>query len=375
MKLYKKPNSPYWWADIHIDGQRTRFSTKRKVKSEAAQVANHRYTKELNYAQLGTRESVTLLEAFDRWLGIMKHSNDYRNLLRHRDKLFGLDEQWSRIWHLRRQFPLNRLDEGVLSKLREARRAEGLSDSSINMELKSLQRVYNLARLEWKYAVAPDVQFKFTKYKPKTRALTSDEQHRLLAELDPHRRVRGVSDDSDSPMRRKMQDLYDLTIFLMDTGCRLSEASSVPWSVVSMNRRVINLYRSKVDNESNLVMTNRLFEVMQRRYAERGGNTYVFAKWSNSHLEDPKASRSVSTRGLRAAIKRAGLNEDEQIVKTRGKVTPHTLRDTFATRLAERGMPMDHIMKLLGHTTTAMTMKYVHLDTESVSRAAADLLE
>ena len=40
----------------------------------------------------------------------------------------------------------------------------------------------------------------------------------------------------------------------------------------------------------------------------------------------------------------------------------HTFRHTYATRIATEGVPEHVLRRLLGHTTSKMTMRYVHVD-------------
>ncbi|KAA5549972.1 site-specific integrase, partial [Acinetobacter baumannii] len=44
--------------------------------------------------------------------------------------------------------------------------------------------------------------------------------------------------------------------------------------------------------------------------------------------------------------------------KTGIEFSCHVLRHTFATRLLERGISIEHIQKLLGHRTASMTRHY-----------------
>jgi site-specific recombinase XerD len=62
--------------------------------------------------------------------------------------------------------------------------------------------------------------------------------------------------------------------------------------------------------------------------------------------------------GLLAAIELAGLRDSAGDALT---VTPHQLRHTYATALANAGMSLQALMALLGHVTPEMTIRYATL--------------
>lgn len=54
--------------------------------------------------------------------------------------------------------------------------------------------------------------------------------------------------------------------------------------------------------------------------------------------------------------------------------SPHTLRHTFGTRLAQRGARVGVIQKLMGHSTIAVTERYMQVNDEETA-VAVGLLE
>ena len=71
------------------------------------------------------------------------------------------------------------------------------------------------------------------------------------------------------------------------------------------------------------------------------------------------------------AIAKSGINDDPVLVEKKGKFTIHSLRDTFASTLAQSGNhDINEIRELLGHTTTTMTQKYAHLIPDDLTRKA-----
>ena len=48
---------------------------------------------------------------------------------------------------------------------------------------------------------------------------------------------------------------------------------------------------------------------------------------------------------------------------------PDTTRHTFASRMAQRGIPLKAIQELLGHGSMQMTMRYAHLSPNNLKDA------
>jgi len=115
-------------------------------------------------------------------------------------------------------------------------------------------------------------------------------------------------------------------------------------------------------------MTNRLHEVLvQRDHFKRVGQIHVFESKAGG-------ARGYATQAIRKAIDRAGLNDPDLIRRKGGRVTLHTLRHTFASKLVREAVSLFDVSVLLGHSDSKMTQRYAHLAPNMASLRAVDVL-
>jgi integrase len=264
---------------------------------------------------------------------------------------------------------IHELQTKDLERLVQKRKAEGSKAQTLKHEIGLIRATMN-EMFKLGYQINRDIIYPSFKTTSRLRYLDNDEELALLRELDPQALRDGVKplESRDHEMTRNLQDNYDVVIFLLDTGCRYSEAANIPWSAIHLEEGTINLYRSKVGNEDCLYMTNRLKEVMVRRMEEkRAGGRYVF--------ENKKGeSRGYCPQSIKKAIDRAGLNNVDVIKDKGGKVTLHTLRHSFASKMVKEGASLFEVSTLLGHSDPKMTQRYAHLAPNIASRKAVNIL-
>jgi integrase len=265
---------------------------------------------------------------------------------------------------------LHEIQTKHVERLVAKRKAEGDKPATIKHEIglirSTLREMQKLG-----YKTARDVVFPQLKTSYRLRYLDANDEAALLRELDPQSTRNGVKsfDERTPEMRRNLQDNYDLVIMLLDTGCRYSEAANIPWSAINLDAGTVSIYRSKVSNEDVLYMTSRLRVVLSRRFSERQpGSRFVFENKSGK-------ARGYAAQAIKKAMDRAGLNDPDMVSEKGGKVTMHTLRHSYASKLVKNGISLFEVSVLLGHSDSKMTQRYAHLAPNDASRKAVGLID
>lgn len=146
--------------------------------------------------------------------------------------------------------------------------------------------------------------------------------------------------------------------FLYSTGLRASECSSLTIGDVDLTDMMV-FVRGKAKIE-RLIPFGRPAKRKLLAYLDTRG--YVFGEPDPgdrlfvSFTGKPISKRDIDN-VMREAVLRAGI---------RGKVTPHTLRHSFATHLLERGADLRTIQTFLGHQSLKATTIYTHMNISSL---------
>jgi integrase len=358
-----------WYFRFTYKGKTYFGSTKTGNKVLAQRVHDQKKQEIIKRQDLGEdKQDCTVEECLNQFAASRKNTPEHTNIAGKVRKLLGKKTNTRtgepvKCFGLPAVLKLSLLKESHVQHYVMQRRVEGNSDRTIVYELSTLTQAIKLAaRMGFNVpiinvaSIRKDNKLKIDN--KKLRFLSIEEELKLLDALDPAKPLPGISAKRNAQVKAKQQrqDLYDLVILLLDTGARYSEIAKLQWRQVMLKDNAINLWRSKVKNESILYLTDRARAVLERRARNKAG-LHVFAG------KDGKP-RGYSADGFDRAVARAGLEN----------VTFHTLRHTNASRLVANGVSLYAVQQLLGHSTSEMTSRYAHLAPNQASAVAVGVL-
>jgi site-specific recombinase XerD len=139
---------------------------------------------------------------------------------------------------------------------------------------------------------------------------------------------------------------------LYATGVRISELLNIRLEDIKWDTRQIWIRKGKGDKERFVLFTVECAERLKAYLAAR--------KVKSPYLFTNKRGKPLSPAWVELILKHYTANLDLGF-----KVTPHTLRHTFAAHLAEKDMPQSYIQELLGHANINSTRIYTRLSAKA----------
>jgi len=143
-----------------------------------------------------------------------------------------------------------------------------------------------------------------------------------------------------------------LLMTLYGTGMRRSELAHLKVGDIDSQRMIIRVVAGKGGKDRDLPLSPTLLETLREYWRWRKPKLYMFPTRTLGHRLDQPISDKTVWIACREAARRAGINK---------RVTPHTLRHSWATHLLEAGTDLRTIQVLLGHGDLEATAQYLHL--------------
>ena len=146
---------------------------------------------------------------------------------------------------------------------------------------------------------------------------------------------------------------------LYATGLRVSELVNIKLKDINTSEKTIKVLGK--GSKERIVLYNNHTSSALKKYLNDG--YYEFNKKNSGYLILNKNGDNLSERYIRNIInnlvRKAGLNI---------KISPHTIRHTFATDMLEEGADLVTVKELLGHESLNTTSIYTHITNEQIKK-------
>ncbi len=225
---------------------------------------------------------------------------------------------------------------------RAMRYGKGIKPSTYNLERAMFSKMFNVAIREWEW-------------------LKENPVSKVSRDRENNQRDKWLSEEDERRLLEHMPGwLREIVLLALHTGLRRGELLSLTWDRVNLLQKTIIIQKSKNGRPRTIPLTSVAMGVLEEKARIRSLKTnLVFV-----NTVGKKISTSWVTENFIIARGKAGLDDFHF----------HDLRHTFATRLAQRGVDLYTISKLLGHVNITMTQRYAHHCPESL-RAGIAVLE
>lgn len=222
--------------------------------------------------------------------------------------------------------------------IRHLRKDLGNSGGTINRKLSVVRMILKKGRKRKLISDLPEVPL-FDESKGSLNWLDFGQEDPILGHL----------------MHRGRDDLYDLVVFLIDTGARIDETLNIEWRTIRPT--VVVFENRKNGNMMGVPLTRRAQAALQRR---RSASTHPDGPFGDISYD--KARNTL--RGIYTTL--AG---------DYAKITQpfHVFRHSCASRMATRGVDAKRIKEWMDHASFVTTERYMKLAPSALELAASAL--
>jgi len=142
---------------------------------------------------------------------------------------------------------------------------------------------------------------------------------------------------------------------LYSTGLRVSELTNLKRGDININERIGWVRKGKGKKDRIFTISDAIVDELKNQLEKNSNFSYLF---STSTRDKPLTSRNIQKIIKRVAAK-AGIKK---------RITPHTLRHSYATHLLDSGIDIRKIQVLLGHENLTTTQIYTHISIDQLRK-------
>ena len=152
----------------------------------------------------------------------------------------------------------------------------------------------------------------------------------------------------------------DIWKFGLNVGLRITDLLNIKFDDVDIPNRVYKLSEGKTGKSKVVTLNATACSIVTRRRTENPGDVFMFQSHS------PKLKRGtvqpISRVSVSRVLKRVG--DDLGL-----NINTHSMRKSRGYAMFEGGLPIEHISKILNHSSTAVTLRYIGIEKMDIARS------
>jgi integrase len=226
---------------------------------------------------------------------------------------------------------LSKLRGSDFAEYRDARLKDGKANNTVSLELKLISAVYKTASREWKMEGLRNPIKNVTMpggSNSRNRRLSADEQTRLMVEL------------------KKTPYMAEIAELAIESAMRQGELLSLTWADIDKEKRIAHLRDTKNSEPRDVPLSTKALAIIEALPRAIKADSPLFPM-----------SQDFVIRTFRAACTDAEIAD----------LKFHDLRHEATSRICDR-LPMHEAMRITGHKTPSMLMRYYHPKAEDLAR-------
>jgi integrase len=414
-KRTKKCSCDAKWSyiiDIGTDPKTGKRKQKKKggFKTKAeAQEAAALLIAELSTGTYVEEKNVTFEEFAYEWLGVYERSGKPKKPGTIRIRKHEIQRLLDYFAKLKLKDVTRKMYQDALNDLK----VRGFADNTLDGAHRTGRMIFKKA-IEMELLKKDPTEFA---YVPKT--VKSIEELEKEEEIPKYLEKEDLSKFLKTAKEKGLERDYPIFMLLAYTGMRVGELCALKWKDISFEEESISITKTyynplnnirkytlvtpKTQNSKRVIDVDpTVLALLEKHKAEQNkvrmrlrkqyhDEDFVFAKMDETNPGYPELIKTIENR-MRRLLKLAGLNrnkpddkaaliqtEGQNVEATTRELTPHSLRHTHTTLLAEAGLSLPEIMERLGHKDDDTT-KHVYLHVtksmkKEASRKFAQLME
>lgn len=243
------------------------------------------------------------------------------------------------IWkrHKLASYSLSKLKGSDFVKYRDARLAEGKSQSTVRLELAIISHLFNSARKDWGYEGLhnPIQDIKMPSLtKGRDRRLQDNEEEVLLSYCKA----------------RENEYIYPTVILAIETAARRGELLKLEWRDVDLKNKTALLRDTKNGDDREIPLSTRAIKELKAVKADRVG---LVLKTTDNGF------RLSWARMMKQIAKKHSNFHDLRF---------HDLRHEATSRFFEKGLGLMEVASITGHKDLKMLRRYTHLRASDLAK-------